>query len=94
MTEIKLALTIILIPQLDFFISGQKPVPDLEEENLEETEKQFNIQSLPAHLQLLLSLLQVEKFIHQSLTEACVDIERLRKGILKSISYCLFFNRH
>ena len=62
----KLALTIIFTQQPDFFISGQKAVPDVEEEDLEETEKQLNIQSLPAHLQLLLSLLQVEKFIHQS----------------------------
>ena len=40
-------------------IVGRKSVPDVEEEDLDRTEKQFNIQSLPAHLQLLHALLQV-----------------------------------
>ena len=40
-------------------ILARKSVPEVEEEDLDETEKQFKIQSLPSHLQLLHALLQV-----------------------------------
>ena len=41
------------------YILARKSVPEVEEEDLDETEKQFKIQSLPSHLQLLHALLQV-----------------------------------
>ena len=43
----------------DVYILARKSVPEVEEEDLDETEKQFKIQSLPSHLQLLHALLQV-----------------------------------
>ena len=43
----------------DVCILARKLVPEVEEEDLDETEKEFKIQSLPSHLQLLHALLQV-----------------------------------
>ena len=57
----------------DVCLLARKPVPEVEEENLDETEKQFKIQSLPSHLQLLHALLQVRysSVIKLALSIAC-----------------------